>query len=162
MGKNVLMMMACAVLAAGCASNMTPSEAGSPEAARKVLIAGETSAFKSKVVAQVIENLGTRDWYFRMIGLDRLAEQETSRYGAILLVASQRAGRMDNRVSSYLSNNPSDPKVIIFLTRGSEPAGERVKPVMGVDAVSSASRDDGVERRAKELAALIEKRFSTP
>lgn len=160
MRKIMLISFAAALLVLGCAANMTPSEAGNSDAARKVLIAGDSSAFKVKVVARLIEDLGTRDWYFRIVGLDRLEEQETGQFGAILLVAAFRAGHLDKRVSSYLRKDPSNPKVIVFFTRGTEdPMPERVKPDIRVDAVSSASRADRVESRAEELALLIEKRF---
>jgi hypothetical protein len=47
-----------------------------------------------------------------------------------------------------------------FFTRGTEdPMPERWRPDLQVDAVSSASRDDRVQRRAQELAALLEERF---
>jgi hypothetical protein len=139
---------------------MTPSEAGNVNGARKVLIAGEASAFKQNVVVKVIETLGTRDWYFRIIGLDQLEEQETGPYGAILLVAAYRAGKIDGRVSRYLAKDPTNPKVIVFYTSGSEaekPAS--TKPDIRVDAVCSASRYDRADRRAGQLAALLEKRF---
>lgn len=156
----MLISFAGVLLVLGCASNMTPSEAGSTDAARKVLIAGDSSEFKLQVVARLMENLGTRDWYFRIVGLDRLEEQETEQFGAILLVAAFRAGHLDKRVSSCLRKDPSNPKVVVFFTRGTEdPMPERVRPDIRVDAVSSASRADRVEGRAEELAALIRKRF---
>jgi hypothetical protein len=158
--KIMLISFAAALLVLGCATNMTPSEAGNSDAARKVLIAGDSSAFKVKVVARLIEDLGTRDWYFRIIGLDRLKEQETGQFGAILLVGAFKAGHLDKRVSSYLSKNPSNPKVVLFFTRGTEdPMPEQKKPDIRVDVVSSASRADRVETRAAELAALIKQRF---
>jgi hypothetical protein len=144
----------------GCKTNMIPSEAGDPNGARRVLIAGEDTAFKRKVVAKVIEKLVTQDWHFRIIGLSQLAEQETGQYGAVLLAAGYRAGRIDERVSSFLLKNPTSPRVIVFYTRGTEdPMPDWSKPDIRVDSVSSASRDDRVELRAGQLAALIEERF---
>jgi hypothetical protein len=138
---------------------MAPSEAGNPDGARRVLIAGEDTVFKRTLVARMIEELGTRDWYFRTIGLDQLAEQNTGQYGAILLVTGFRAGRLDDRVSSFLRKDPANKSVIVFYTRGTDdPMPERAKPDLKVDSISSASRDESVVSRARELAALIEKR----
>ncbi len=144
----------------GCKSNMAPSEAGNPNGMRRVLIAGEDTAFKRKLAAKVIEELGTPEWYFRIIGLNQLAEQETGQYGAIVLAAGYRAGRIDERVSTFLRKDPENPKVIVFYTRGAEgPMPDWAKAEIRVDSVSSASRDDRVELRAGQLAALIEERF---
>ncbi len=148
------------LLIMGCRTDMTPSEAGSSGSARRVLIVGETTAFKQKVVTRAIEKLGTREWYFRIIGLSSLAGQETSSYGAILLVTSFQAGRIDERVTRFLAADPTNPKAIVFYTRGTDdPMPERSKPDLRVDAISSASRDDRVETRADELVALLMKRF---
>ncbi len=144
----------------GCTSNMTPRESGNSDAQKKVLIAGESSAFKEEVVAKLIGTLGTTDWYFRVVGLDRLEGQETGQYGAVLLVTAFKAGRIDARVSRFLGKDPMNAKVIVFFTRGTEdPMPEWSKPDIKVDAVSSASRNDRVEERAGQLAALIRKRF---
>jgi hypothetical protein len=144
----------------GCTSNMKPRESGNSDAQKKVLVAGESSAFKEEVVAKLIGTLGTTDWYFRVVGLDRLEGQETGQYGAVLLVTAFKAGRIDERVRRFLGKDPMNAKVIVFFTRGTEdPMPEWSKPDIKVDAVSSASRNDRVEERAGQLAALIRKRF---
>jgi hypothetical protein len=148
------------LLLPGCRTNMTRYEAGNADSAHKVLIAGEATAFKQAVVDGVIEKLGTRDWYFRVVGLDQLEAQETETFGAILLVAGYRAGRLDERVIRYLAKDPTNPRVVLFFTRGSEdPMPEKYKPDVRVDAVSSASREDRVESRAQQLADLLRRRF---
>lgn len=145
----------------GCRTNMSQFEAGKRDAEAKVLIAGEDTSFKRKVVNRLIETLGTRDHFFRVIGLDALAEQEVGSYGAIVLLAGFRAGRLDARIGRFLADDPSNPRVIVFYTRGTEdPMPERSKPKLLVDSLSSASRDDRVERRALELADLVEQRLS--
>jgi hypothetical protein len=148
------------LVALGCRTNMATFEAGDPGSPRRVLVAGEQTGFKKHVVEKLIEKLGTEDWYFRVIGLDKLAEEDAGRYGAILLLAGYRAGRIDERVTSFLEKDPTDPKIVVLYTRGTEePLPERSKPDLRVDAISSASREDREDLRAGELAALIEKRF---
>jgi len=160
MPRIVIAGLIAVIVLFGCRTNMAPYEAGDAGNPRKVLIAGEHSEFKENVVSRVIETLGTEDWYFRIIGLDQLQEQETEQYGAILLVAAFRAGRLDERVTTYLSKDPMNPKTILFFTRGTEdPMPEKHKPDIQIDAVSSASKDTRVEKRARELVVLLEKRF---
>ena len=97
MPRIVLTVLVIIVVLSGCATNMKSNEVGKPESPRKVLIAGEHSGFKEQVVAGIIEELGTRDWYFRIIGLDSLTNQDTEQYGAVLVVTAFRAGRLDRR-----------------------------------------------------------------
>jgi hypothetical protein len=158
--KRVIPIGLALLFVFGCRTNMAPLEAGSVTATRRVLIAGEDTPFKRKVVARLIEDLGTRDWYFRIVGLDQADGQENERYGAIVLIAGYRAGRIDQRVSRFLRKDPTSPRVVVFYTRGTEdPMPDRSKPDLKVDSISSASRDDRVELRAGQLAALIAKRF---
>jgi hypothetical protein len=147
----------------GCQEEMAYLEKGNPSAERKVLIAGTASEFKQDVVTQAIKNLGTEKYYFKIVGLDRLRKEDTSQYGAILLVARYAAGRMDGRVTQFLEKDPTNKKVIVFYTIGSgradAVAAARERSGIKVDSVTSASMPALVEKRAEELAALIEARF---
>jgi hypothetical protein len=165
MGGNAMRRFSGVVLLAlllvlGCSTNMASFEIGDPESSRRVLVAGEQTEFKKQVVEGMIEKLGTKSWYIRVIGLDQLAEEDTALYGAIALVAGYRAGRLDQRVSDFLAPNPTDPRIVVFYTRGTEdPMPVRSKPDLRVEAISSASKKDREGLRAEQLAALIEARF---
>ena len=144
----------------GCKTNMPSYEAGNTNSARKVLVASEDTGFKRRVVARVIERLGTRDWYFKVIGLDQLPAEQTGQYGAILLGTEIQGGVLEKRAAEYLKLDPANGKVVLFYTRGMEGAvPENARLDLNVDAVSSASRQDREETRAEELAALIRQRF---
>jgi hypothetical protein len=144
----------------GCTQNMTPYEVGNAASAQKVLISGEATAFKQKVVTRVIEKLGTADWYYRIVGLDTLEQVDSREYGAILILVGFRGGKLDERLLRYLADNPDNPKVVVFFTTGMEaPLPEAARPDLKVDSVSSASIDDRVETRAEQLAALLRRRF---
>lgn len=144
-----------------CKQDMAFAEKGNINASRKVLIAGVTSEFKENVITEVVEKLETQDYYFKIIGLSQLDREETEQYGAIVLVGTYMAGRIDKRVTKFLQKDPNDPKVIIFYTIGSEnnPPSERWEMDITVDAVTSASLPNSVEKRAEQLITLIEKRF---
>jgi hypothetical protein len=160
MGRTWIVAVAAGLLLSGCMTNMPPSEVGSRDNPRKVLIASEDTGFKRNVVDRLVGKLGTRDWYFHIIGLDGLAAQDAAPYGAVLILAHMRGGRIDGRAMGYVRDDPANPKVILFYTRGAEtPLPESLQPDLQVDAVSSASRTDRVDTRAEELSALIAKRF---
>ena len=63
-------------------------------------------------------------------------------------------------MSDFLAPNPTDPRIVVFYTRGTEdPMPVRSKPDLRVEAISSASKKDREGLRAEQLAALIEARF---
>ena len=149
-----------AVLLVSCRTGMAPAEQGSAGARWRVLIAGESSGFKERVVAAAIEELGTREWYFRIVGLDQLKDQNLAQYGAILVVATMMGGSLGEPATRFLEVNAADPKVVLFFTRGGEgPIPEQWRLGPQADAVSSASRAEGVEGVARELAALLRAKF---
>jgi len=136
---------------------------GNASAPRKVLIAGTASEFKQDVVTQVVKKLGTEKYYFKIIGLERLEKEDLGQFGVVLLVARFAAGRMDPRVTRFLKQDPTNKRVIVFYTIGSDRedalASARAKAGIRVDAVTSASLPAKVEQSADELAVLIEARF---
>jgi hypothetical protein len=143
-----------------CEQDVSPLEKGNVNAARKVLIAGTATAFKQSVILKVMEKLGTADYYFKVIGLNQLAGEETGRFGAILLVNAMMAGRLDGRVKQFLAKSAADPKVIVFYTRGTDdpmPSWFKLDP--DVDSVTSASKSERADEWAEQLVKLIEKRF---
>lgn len=145
----------------GCKQDMEFAEIGDINAGRKVLIAGVTSEFKQNVITEVIEAFETQDYYLKIIGLSQLDREETEQYGAIVLVNTYMAGRIDKRVAEFLQKDPTNPKAIIFYTIGDEnnPPSGRNKPDIKVDAVTSASLPNNVEKQAEQLITLIENRF---
>lgn len=145
----------------GCVQDMALIEKGNVNAARKILIAGQSSEFKQDVIIKVMETLGTKEYYFKIIGLNQLDKEETEQYGVILLVNTYMAGHIDGRVTRILQDDPTNPKIIVFYTIGDEnnPPPDWAKPDIKVDAVTSASLSDRVTERADQLVAFIEKRF---
>lgn len=148
-------------LVCSCAKDMEAFEEGDIKATRKVLIAGTDSEFKQNVVNKIIETLGTEDYYFKIIGLEQLDKEETEPYGAILLISSCMAGKIDGRVTQFLQKDPTNPKVIVFYTIGDEdtPPSGKFKPDIKADAITSASMPDRVDERADQLITLIGERF---
>lgn len=146
-------------LLAGCATNLPLSEQGDPSSERKVLIAGENTAYKRQLAAETIRAAGTGDCYYRIVGLDQLEALDTAPYRAVVLLAGYRMGRLDARVTKFLERNQTNDRVILLLTRSSDdPLPQNKAPRVKVDAISSASRADQLELRANQLALLIKSR----
>ncbi|MDD5065897.1 MAG: hypothetical protein PHF84_02500 [bacterium] len=145
----------------GCSTNMTSFEKGNITSPRKVLIAAEDSAFKKKVVDRLVDKLGTKDWYFRIIGLNQLSKEDSGQYGAIILICKVSMGSIPSRVNTCLKKEQVKPKVVLFITSGSgDPLSGSIKTgIRGVDAVTSASLDGQAEKRADEIATQLIKRF---
>jgi hypothetical protein len=160
MPRIFVLLLSTLPLLWSCTTNMSVSEYGNPSSERKVLIAGEGTAYKRQLAAETIRILGTEKCYFRILGLDRLEALDTAPYQAVVLLAGYRAGRLDERVKRFLKGNPTNQKVILFLTRGTDdPMPQSKMPDVKVDSISSASRMDGVEMRADQLAVLIRERL---
>ena len=159
MVKMVVMVLAAAVFFLGCYEDMEPFEAGDSSAEQKVLIAAEDTDFKRKVVDTVLENLGTGERYFRIIGLSQLKDADTDRYEAVVLISAVKAGKLDGSVKSFLENGTAKSKTVLFITAGGEVPVSELKEKLGirVDAVSSASRDNRLEAKAEELKTLLER-----
>ena len=144
----------------GCVGDMKTMEKGDGNASRKVLIAGTESDFKEKVVEAVVQKLMPGEYYVKITGLGSLEQEDLSPYGAIVLIGPMMAGRIDRHITGWLKDHPSDPRAIVFYTRGSDdPQPEWAKPKLGVDAVSGASVDSRVDQHTEELVSLIGKRF---
>jgi hypothetical protein len=151
----------CLVLLFGCKSNMPSFERGDANSPKKVLIAAEESTFKRNIVENLIDTIGTEDWYFNVIGIDGLNEADPEQYGAVLLICKMTGGRVEARTRAFLEEQDGNPKLIVLLTTGGkgELPDSAQSDIGTVDAVSSPSKTASVEETANELAALIEKRF---
>ncbi|MBN1525085.1 MAG: hypothetical protein JW904_11410 [Spirochaetales bacterium] len=154
MKKYLLFIFIGLVSFSGCQPDITSFEMGNPEASCKILIAGVSSEFKDAVVRKVIDTLGADSYFFKGIGLGEFEKTDLSGYNAVLIVCMYSAGKIDENVRGYFSNDPTGGKLIGLFTVGSE----RSQPVINIDAVSSASEMNMVEKRAEEIVTLIKKR----
>lgn len=161
MRRMALACILCAVAMFGCREDMLYQEIGTTSAARHVLIAGEQTDFKNRVVEEVVDRLDTGEYFFRVAGLDDLDEYSIDEYGAIVLATWYSQGKLaDKRAARFVRRHSSDRRIIVFYTHGGSFALPAAKqPKIEVDAVGSPSRNARVARTAKALAARIEARF---
>ncbi len=161
MKKITCLILAFAALGASCARDVKPSERGDPGAARRVLVAARDSDFKRTLLDRTVAALGAKNYYFRIVGLDALPQEEdTSAYGAVVLVGTFMAGRLERGVVDYARAHPADPRLIVFYTQGAEaPPSAGAREAVKCDVITSASAADRVGPKAEALAALIRSRF---
>ena len=145
-----------------CAKDMKPFEMGNNQNPKKVLVLAADSSFKKQVLDKTIEKLGTKDWYFRVIGFEQFKSEDATQFGAILVVCELVAGHLQSKANSILEKYQTDPRMIIFLTKGSDDLlKENAKKDIGsLDAVTSASASDRVESTADQIATFLMKRFN--
>jgi hypothetical protein len=144
-----------------CKDDMTPREAGDSSSPRHVLIAGESTSFKNRVVGELIERLSTGEYYFRITGLDRLEEEDPHDYGAIVVATWYSQKKIaDKRASRYIRRRDGDSRLIVLYTHGGGRTLPRsMRPELDVDAVGSPSRDSRVAETVEELVELIQAKF---
>lgn len=153
--RNLIILVFVSILLYGCTTNLKISEYGSTKDQKKVLIAGESTEFKDKVNKLIIDELQKSGCYIKVVGLTEIINQNEHLYDVILLENTCWAWELDKSVKNFLKKNPKNPKVIVFTTVG----GEDWKPEIEIDAVTSASTLDKVDKRADEILALIKKRL---
>jgi hypothetical protein len=160
MKKALAAVLFILFFAVGCERDLPTREMGNANAPRNVLIAGTQSKYKLALIDKLAEALGPDTYRLKVEGLSALAAESLDKYGAIVLMSSMMAGRLDARLKESLAKDPTNPKVIVYFTRGTDdPLPKNFKLDMSVDAITSASDIANVAERASELAALIEKKF---
>ncbi|MBN2354247.1 MAG: hypothetical protein JXD23_16885 [Spirochaetales bacterium] len=154
------LLLVTAALGFSCVRDVQPAERGAHGAARRVLIAARESDFKRMLLDRVIALLGDKDYYFKIVGLDAVALEDASPYGAVVLMGTFMARRLESRAVDYARAHHGDPRLIVFYTQGAETTpSDGVRTALGCDVITSASGADRVGLKAEELAGLIRSRF---
>ena len=168
MFKKTVLMVFCSVLFfAGNAhfmsriwpqKGMAANEVGSPDAAKKVLIAGRGSAFRDTVVSRLVARLHDDSVYVRIIDLKDVATQDPQAWNAVLLVNMCVAWDYDSKVKQYIRGHADCNNVVLFTTSG-DPAGCFPKNKKGrnpeIDGYSSASSMDECVHAVDTLYDLL-------
>ena len=153
------------LVAWGCASQPVATvESGQPTGSkRQVLVATQNSKFKQAVVSEIHAQLKRNAVYLKIIDVQRLKNQSTSEFSAIVIINRCMAGRPDPRVESFIDSEPSKNKIVL-LTTG---AADSWKPdAPEVDAITSASVLDESDQVAgsivRRVLAMIDSKGETP
>lgn len=134
--------------------SMSPArefEVKTPAAAAKVLIATQASAFKDSVVAGVVEHLGLRPAYVKVIDVSALSSVHEADWNAILVIHTWEMRQPQPDAKQFMERIGDHHKVIVLSTSG---AG--TLKLDGVDTISSASVMTDVPRRVAEIDSRID------
>ena len=143
----------CLLLVAGLALAEAP--------ARRVLIAVETSNFKTAVATRVAEALRHDGYAVTTIKLDRLTTDDVPAYQAIVVINTCRAWRPSSALRKFLKglDDTSRKKVVVLTTADSEECALRTT---GIDAISSASRESKIDGVTQTLLEKVRTRLAPP
>ena len=128
---------------------------------RQVLIAVESSDFKTAVATRVAEALRRDGYEVTTIKLDRLTTDDVPAYQAIVVINTCRAWRPTSAVRKFLKglDDTGKKKVVVLTTAGSEECAIRTP---GIDAISSASKDIKIDSVSQTLIDKVRARLAAP
>lgn len=125
-------------------------EINEPSVEKKILIAARSSDFKDAVLDKISTTFKEEPVYMKLMGLDKLKDEEADNYSAIVIINTCMAGKMDRHVKGFLKRHKDQSNTIILTTSGD---GDW-KPKMdkyNFDAVSSASKMQKVDEIADDI-----------
>jgi hypothetical protein len=150
---NCLLIITLAAFS-GCALKaVDTTETGNRETLKsKVLIATQTSKFKTSVVSGIKDNLKDDVFYIKIVDVKWLPNETPNDFNAIIILNRCMAGRPDPRVESFVDATPHKKKVIL-LTTGQLDSWE--PDSQEIDAMSSASTMSETTPLARSIADKV-------
>lgn len=165
MKKNRASILAAALIAVlavfpACSLKTVKTETlGNPEAMKRVLIAYDHSAFKAKAASEAAALLASEGFSVTLTDVGRLLEQDSEKFGAVVLMAPLVAWRMDENVRAFIAKTPERDKIVLVTTAGGP---DWKADIEGVDAVTEASVMENADTLAHTIAgkakALIDEK----
>ncbi|GAK50790.1 putative secreted protein [Candidatus Moduliflexus flocculans] len=129
-----------------------PFEVNSPDLPAKILIATQGSAFKTQLVAELVERIKSST-YIRVIDVSGLSGINESDWKALVVINTCEGGKMQTDVATFLAKNADKHNIVLLTTSGS---GEWKPTDSSVDSISSASKKDRIPTLVAEITQRIE------
>jgi len=154
-------LCAVALFAAGCSvphrivsqKDVAARQWNDPASGKAVLVASRSSPFKDRVVQGIEEGLRGEDVFVKVVGVDDLAREDGGAYGAVVLINTCMAWRMDPAIEAFLERQ-ARPDHVIVLTTSADGEWEPKRGERPYDTVTSASEPYDPEAVA---AGIVEK-----
>ncbi|MFZ5570386.1 MAG: hypothetical protein ACOZF0_08275 [Thermodesulfobacteriota bacterium] len=124
----------------------------------KVLIATESSEFKTAVVEGVIEALENDRVYVKMIDVTNLGQERAEEYDGIIILNSCIAWSLSPEVLKFIEALPAKERLVVLVTAGDE---EWTPESLAVDAVTSASKMEATRRVTADIIEKIRSAISS-
>ena len=138
--------------------DMIGSETARPDGGQVVLIASRTSDFKKVLVAKLHEQLAADDVAQKTIGIEELAQVDSTGYTAVVVINTCLAWGLDHDVQVFLDRQKTDANIIVLTTSG-DGTWLPDKGGRDFDAISAASKITTVDAVARDVMASIHSRL---
>ncbi|HHS49930.1 MAG TPA: hypothetical protein ENN07_02325 [candidate division Zixibacteria bacterium] len=128
-----------------------PFEAVFGEGEARVLFATQGSNFKDALSAEVLSLLEGQSLYLKGIDISQLADVDPDRWDAFVLIHTTERWKLPKAIEGFLAR-VDDEKIVQVITSGS---GEWVPESWGIDAITSASKDEEITPVAREIVERV-------
>jgi hypothetical protein len=123
---------------------------------KKLLIVSRDSEFKNAIVQRIKEAFKDKEVYIKIIGINRLENEDPNDYSATLILNTAMGWRIDKKVESFLKKYGKVRTIIVITTS----AGGDILPDLkgrNIDAISTASVID----KTDEVADLVKNKLNS-
>ena len=134
------------------------SETARPVGSQVVLTASRSSDFKELLVAKLHEQLHAVGLAQKTIGVEGLAQVDSTNYAAVVIINTCLAWGFDHDVQTFLDRQETNENIIV-LTTSSNGAWLPDKGEKDFDAISAASEMTSVDTVARNIMAGIQSRL---
>ena len=135
-----------------------PYQVGNPDSHIKVLIASQGSEFKDKLLNDLVQQLKSDKMYMSIIDVTSLEKENVTDWSAVVIIHTTQAHHMPKSVRTYLERFSSLSKVVLVATSG---GGDEMVTEFDVDAISTASRLESVDKIYKRTISKVENILDT-
>ncbi len=138
--------------------DIVPSERGDSSAIGKLLIVSRAGEFKNAIISEVADSLESHSLYIQIEGIRYLKDLDPSAYHSILIINTCMAWQIDNKVQTFLRDNPNYSSLVL-LTTSADPVscGKGRHIPKNIDAISSASASENISPTTAEVLKELRK-----
>ena len=126
-------------------------EAGASQAAVRILIASQGSAFKQAVVEGLVDRLKARSVHIKIVDVSTLPSIDEREWHAIVILHTWENWRPQPDAAAFVARVADKGKLVVLSTSGSG------REQLGVDAISAASSMQDVAQKVAELQTRLDK-----
>lgn len=133
-----------------------PFEVNRPNAREHVLIATQGSKFKDAVVDGVVDRLGSRPAYVKVIDVASLRDVREADWNAIVVLHTWEMSKPPAAVKAFVDRAQARDKLVVLAT-----SGEGHQHIDGIDTITSASVMAEAPAQAEQIASRVDKVLAT-
>ncbi|MFP4382142.1 MAG: hypothetical protein ACLFUS_16695 [Candidatus Sumerlaeia bacterium] len=152
-----VLLLGLAGLVACQAARIQDAKYGPVQSQKRLLLLGEKSEFKAKMIETLVQDLSDKGWYVKVSDYREADPMLVGKFDQTLLVNSCWAWKLNPKSRKFLESvQEKDRDKIIHMTTTADP-DSKVK-TYGLDGITGSSKVLDPVKTAEKLAAMIEKR----